>query len=103
MIDLEVLDGPDPELESGVIVADHEGVVVVLEGGHGPHVAHSLLYCLILQTNLIIISVLHVFEHQLAIGINSIFLDIYKEKFFTIIINLYKMLNSTRMEKVKAL
>ena len=44
---LEVLDSPDPELEGGVLVADHEGVVVLLEGGHGPHVAHALLHRLV--------------------------------------------------------
>ena len=45
--DLEVLDSPDPELQRGVLVADHERVVMLLEGGHGPHVTHSLFYRLI--------------------------------------------------------
>ena len=42
-VHLEVLDCADPELQGGVLVADNHGVAVLLEGGHGPHVAHTLL------------------------------------------------------------
>ena len=50
---LEVLDRPDPELEGGVLVAHHQGVVVHLEGGHSPHVAHALLNRLVQRDGLV--------------------------------------------------
>ncbi len=40
---LEVLDSADAQLQGRILVADHEGVGVLLEGGHRPHVTHPLL------------------------------------------------------------
>ena len=50
---LEVLDCPDPELEGGVLVAHHQGVVVHLEGGDSPHVTHALLHRLVQRDGLV--------------------------------------------------
>merc|ERR1712066_326051 len=50
---LEVLDCPDPELEGGVLVTHHQGVVVHLEGGDSPHVTHALLHCLVQRDGLV--------------------------------------------------
>ena len=35
------------------LIADHEGVGVLLEGGHRPHVAHPLLYRLVQRNGLV--------------------------------------------------
>ncbi len=40
---LEVLDGPDFEVQGGVLVADHQRPGVLLKGRHSPHVVHTLL------------------------------------------------------------
>ena len=43
---LEVLDSPNLEVQGRVLVADHQGSRVLLEGGDGPHVVHSFFHCL---------------------------------------------------------
>ena len=39
----EILDGLHFQLQGGILVAHKHGAGVLLEGGHGPHVVHSLL------------------------------------------------------------
>jgi len=41
--DLEIFDRLDPELQSGVLVANEECPRVLLESGHCPHVVDALL------------------------------------------------------------
>ncbi len=43
---LEVLDGPDLEVEGRVLIADHQSAGVLLESRNGPHVVHSFFDCL---------------------------------------------------------
>merc|ERR550517_2015686 len=49
----EVLHCPHSELEGGVLVNNNHGVWVLLKSRHSPHVAHTLLNCLVESESLV--------------------------------------------------
>ena len=75
---LEVLDGPDLEVEGRVLIADHQSAGVLLESRNGPHVVHSFFDRLFNNNNNnIIFSSIFLSFNKKAIFIRQFWINIY--------------------------